>query len=162
MFRLWFSFKNNRRTNVLLVGIFENAHKKIYWLSKTPFWPFLAVNNVFLCVFKITDQNNLCVSIVLKTKTETNLKKIGWPSKKSIFEFWNKKYKKKFSYNFFFWFSFKNSRPTHIILISIFENKQKTIINRQKRPKWRFWRSITFFVRFQKYQPKEHLCVYCF
>ena len=27
MFQLWFSFKNNKLTNVLLVGIFENAQK---------------------------------------------------------------------------------------------------------------------------------------
>ena len=38
----------------------------------------LAVNNVFLCVLKNTDQNNICVSIVLKAKTEEKkLKKIG-------------------------------------------------------------------------------------
>ena len=29
MFRLWFSFKYKRRTNFLLVGIFENAPKKV-------------------------------------------------------------------------------------------------------------------------------------
>ena len=28
--RLWLRFKNNRRANVLLVGIFENAPKKYY------------------------------------------------------------------------------------------------------------------------------------
>ena len=28
------------------------------WPSKTPFCPFLAVNNGFLCVFQNTDQNN--------------------------------------------------------------------------------------------------------
>ena len=41
VFRLCFSFKNNRRTNVHLVSIFENTLKKSY-LSKTPFRPFLA------------------------------------------------------------------------------------------------------------------------
>ena len=35
-----------------------------------PFWPFLAVNNGFLSNFKNTDQNNICVSIVLKAKTK--------------------------------------------------------------------------------------------
>ena len=67
-----------------------------------------------MCVFKITDQNNLCLSIVLKTKTETNLKKIGWPSKKSIFEFWNKKKFKKISYNFSFGLALKTVDP-HIL-----------------------------------------------
>ena len=47
VFRLWFSFKKNRCTNVPLGGIFENAHKISYWPSKTPFWLFLAVNNGF-------------------------------------------------------------------------------------------------------------------
>ena len=42
-----------------------------------PFRPFLAVNNGFLGVFKNTDQNNICVSIVLKAKTEKNFDKIG-------------------------------------------------------------------------------------
>ena len=84
MFQLLFSFKNNRRTNFLFVGIFENA-KKSYCLSKTP---FLAVNNGFLSVLKNTDQNNICVSIVLKAKTEKKLRKKYWyPLKKGIFEF---------------------------------------------------------------------------
>ena len=32
---------------------------------------------------------------------------------------------------------------------------KKPVINHQKRRKWRFWWSLTFFVRFQKYRPKE-------
>ena len=39
-FCVWFSFKNNRRTNVLFFGNFENAFKKSYWLSTTQLWPF--------------------------------------------------------------------------------------------------------------------------
>ena len=35
-----------------------------------PFWLFLAVNNVFLCVFKHTDQNNISASIIFKAKTK--------------------------------------------------------------------------------------------
>ena len=68
VFWLSFSFKNNRRTYVLLVIFFKRT-KKSYWPSKTPFWPFLAVNNGFLWVFKNIDQNNICLSIVLKAKT---------------------------------------------------------------------------------------------
>ena len=64
VFRPWFSFKNNRRTNVLLIGIFENAQKKLL----TPKNAILAVNNVFLCVFKNTDLNNICASVVFKDK----------------------------------------------------------------------------------------------
>ena len=40
VFRLWFSFENNRRTNVLLVSIFENTQKKL-----------LTVKNAILAVF---------------------------------------------------------------------------------------------------------------
>ena len=73
VFWLWFSFKDTRRTNVLLVGIIENAHKNL--LRKfLPFWEFLVVNtgNVFLDVFKNTDQNNIGASIVFKAKYEEN------------------------------------------------------------------------------------------
>ena len=35
-----------------------------------PFWPFLAVKNVFFCVFKNTDQNKICASIAFKAKTK--------------------------------------------------------------------------------------------
>ena len=31
---------------------------------------FLKVNNFFLCVFKITDQKNICASIVFKAESE--------------------------------------------------------------------------------------------
>ena len=62
-----------------------------------PFGPYLAVNNG---VLKNIDQNNICVSIVLKAKTEK--KKIGWPPKKGIFEFWNKNCKKNVSSFFSF------------------------------------------------------------
>ena len=34
----------------------------------------------------------------------------------------------------FFCFSFENNRRTNVILSSIFENSQKTVINRQKHP----------------------------
>ena len=48
-------------------------------------------------------ENKICVSIVLKAKTE-KIGKIGWPPKKSIFEFWNKNPKK---YVFIFFLFFK-------------------------------------------------------
>ena len=40
VFWLWFGFKNNRHTNVLLVGIYEQALKKL-----------LAVKNAILAIF---------------------------------------------------------------------------------------------------------------
>ena len=39
---------------------------------------------------------------------------------------------------FFFSFSFWYNRHTNVIFISIFENAQKTVINRQKQLKWHF------------------------
>ena len=56
-------------------SVFLKKHKKSYWPLKTPFWPFLAVNNVFLCIFKNTVPNNTCVSIVFKLKQKKNMKK---------------------------------------------------------------------------------------
>ena len=56
MFRPWFSFKNNKRTIVLLVGIFEKALKKLLAVNNAilavfdRFWPFLAVINFFSAV----------------------------------------------------------------------------------------------------------------
>ena len=44
-------------------------------------------------------------------------------------------------------------------MISIFENAQKNVINRQKWPKWQFWWSITFFVHFQKNNQKN-ICAF--
>ena len=85
-------------------SVFLKMHKKSYWPPKTPFWSFLAVNNGFLCIFKNTDKNNICVYIVLKAETEIKIrkKKIGWPPKKGIFEFGNKNFKKKISSYFSF------------------------------------------------------------
>ena len=45
------------------------------------------VNNVFLCIFKNTDQNNICVSIVLKAKAKKKFGKKLVDPKKVIFEF---------------------------------------------------------------------------
>ena len=81
-------------------------------------------------------QNNNCVSIVLKAKTKKNTEKNSLTPIKGIFEFEIKTEKNVFI--FFYCFSFKNNKRTNIILIIFFENAQKTVINCQKRPKWRF------------------------
>ena len=98
VFWLWFSFKNNRHANVLLVSIFENAPKS-YWSSKTPFWPFLAVNNVFLCVFKNTVQITSVRLLFLKLKQKKNFKK-----------------------NFFVQFLFQNSKMLFLGVAQFFSN----------------------------------------
>ena len=70
VFRLWFSFKNNRCTNVFLASIFENAQKKVMDHQKRHFGCFWQLITVFWCVLKNTDQNNICVSIVFKAETK--------------------------------------------------------------------------------------------
>ena len=54
-------------THIYLFCIFENTHKKLFWL-------FLKINNFFSCILKNTDQNNICVPIVFKSKTNKNMK----------------------------------------------------------------------------------------
>ena len=39
-----------------------------FWPSKTPFWPFWQLITFFVCVFKNTDQNNICASLVFNAK----------------------------------------------------------------------------------------------
>ena len=56
-------------------------------------------------------------------------------------------------------------RSTNFFFLNFFlflKSYKRKVINHKKWPKWRFCQSITFFVRFQKYLPKEHLCVYHF
>ena len=62
MFRLWFSFKNNRRTKVLLVGIFEKT-KNVIDCQKRYFGRFWRLITVFVLILKNTDQNNMCVPV---------------------------------------------------------------------------------------------------
>ena len=107
VFWLWFSLKNNRHTNVFLVGIFENALKKVIDRQKLHFGCFWRLITFFVD-FKYTDQNSICVSIVFKAKTEKNEeKKLVGPPKKSIFEFWNRNLKKMFPLHFSFVLFFK-------------------------------------------------------
>ena len=53
-------------------------------------------------------------------------------------------------YLFFFWYSFKNNRPTNVVFVNIFFKALKKVNNCQKRPKWRFWLLIAFFSAFSK------------
>ena len=65
-----FSFWNNRDTNVLLVSIFENAWKKVINFQKWPKWHFWQLITFFWCVFKNTEQDNICVFIVFKAESQ--------------------------------------------------------------------------------------------
>ena len=72
------------------------------------------------------------MSIVLKAKTEKKLrKKIGRPPKRAFLSFEIETVNKIF-FILFFCFSFKYIRRTIVILISIFENTQKKVIDHQK------------------------------
>ena len=59
-------------------SVFLKMHKKGIDRQKrlfSDFGCFWRLIMVFLCVFTNTDQNNICVSIVLKAKTEKKIKK---------------------------------------------------------------------------------------
>ena len=113
-FWLWFSFRNNRRTNVLLIIFFENAQKSCI-PSKTLFWPFLAVYN-FFCVFSkiLTKITFVCLLFLKLNEKKMKKKKIGWPPKSAFSSFEIKTFKQIF-FIFFFCFSLKNSRRTNVI-----------------------------------------------
>ena len=68
MFRLWFSFLNNRRTNVLLVGIFENAQKKVMDRQKRHFGSFWRLITVFCAFSKILIKITFVRLLLLKLK----------------------------------------------------------------------------------------------
>ena len=57
-----------------MVRIFENAQKKLL-TAKTAKMVFLKVNNFFLWNFKITNQKNICESIVFKAESKAKHKK---------------------------------------------------------------------------------------
>ena len=105
----WFGFDSALKTidaQMFFWSVFLKTYKKSYWLSKTPFWSFSVVNNGFLCIFKNTDRNNICVSCILKAKTEKKIrKKLINPQKKAFLSFEKKTVKKCF-FIFFFCFSF--------------------------------------------------------
>ena len=76
--------------------VFFKTHKKIVIdHQKHHFGSFWRLITFFLCVLNNIDQDNICVSIVLKAKTEKKYAKKGIDlPKKGIFEFWNKNLKK--------------------------------------------------------------------
>ena len=76
MLWLWFSFKNSRHTNVLLVGIFENAQKKWLTVKKRHFGRFGGLIMVF-CSFSKILIKIICVGLLfLKLNQKKNCKKI--------------------------------------------------------------------------------------
>ena len=76
-----FTKKNKHRNKIFkLVGIFENTQKVID-CQKRHFGRFWRLISFFLSVFKNTNQNNICVSIVLQAYTKKNLKNWSTPQK---------------------------------------------------------------------------------
>ena len=63
---------------------------------------------------------------------------------------------------FLYVLAFKTIDKQMLFWSIFFKMHKKNVIKCKKRQKLRFWWSITFFLHFQKYRPKEHLCVYCF
>ena len=65
-----FSFKNNRRTNVVLVNIFENALKKVNNRQKRPKWRFWQLIAFLVHFQKYHNQKDICASIVFKAESK--------------------------------------------------------------------------------------------
>ena len=76
MFSLSFGFDSALKTidaQIFFWSVFLKTHKKKILTVKNA---ISAVNNGFLCVFKNTDQNNICASIVFKAKTKEKYEEI--------------------------------------------------------------------------------------
>ena len=123
VFRLWFSFKNNIRTNVFF-GRYFWKRKKNYSPSKTPFLLFFWLIKVCKSVFKNTDQSDICVSIVLKAKTEKN------EEKRAFFSFEIKTIKTCFFICFFCFTVAIKTIDAQMLFLSVFlKTQKKTVIN---------------------------------
>ena len=109
-------------------SVFLKTHQKKLLTNKIA---ILAVNNSFLFVLKNSDQNNICVYIVLKAKTEKKFKKLIDPQKRAFLSFEIKTIKKIF-FIFCFCFSFKNNICTNVILISILKQHKKPLLTAKK------------------------------
>ena len=74
VFQSWFSFKNNRRTNVLLVSIFENALKKATSRQKCHFDRFWQLLPFLSALKKILTKTTFVRLSFLKLKQKKNMK----------------------------------------------------------------------------------------
>ena len=73
-----FSFKNYRLTNAILISIFENAQKPLLTAKNSQNGVFDG-QLLFVCVFKNTNQKNICVFIVYKAESKPKLEEqISW------------------------------------------------------------------------------------
>ena len=71
----WFSFKNNRRTNFLLVGSFENTQKKVIDRQKRHFGCFWRLITFFRAFSKILIKLTCVCLLFLKLKQKKNMNK---------------------------------------------------------------------------------------
>ena len=53
-----------------------DEQNKVIHHQKRHFGRFWQLIIIFLCIFKNTDQNNICASIIFKAKTKENMKNI--------------------------------------------------------------------------------------
>ena len=78
-FCVCFGFDSTFKTidaQMYLWSIFLKTHKKVIDRQKRHFGCFWWLITVFICVFKNSDQNNICASIVFKDKTKENYEEI--------------------------------------------------------------------------------------
>ena len=127
-------------------SVFLKTQKKVIDRQKRHFGCFWQLITVFCAFSKILIKVTIFFFLLFY---KLELKKKNWKNwlttKKRAFLSFEIKTIKIFLH-IFFCFSFKINRRTNVILISIFKNAKKNVINCQKRPKWRFWRSRTFFL----------------
>ena len=95
--------------------VFLKTQKKVIDRQKRHFGCFWRLVTVFLCIFKNIDKNNICVSIVLKGKTEKKLDFFFLTLQKKTFLNFEIKTVKKILFIFFFCFSFKYNRLKNVI-----------------------------------------------
>ena len=112
---------------------------------------------VILCIFKNTDQNNILSLLFLKLKQKKNMNTNFFYSyyfKTQKWPFWPP-VDKFFFQNLFSVLAFKTIDTQMLFWSIFFLTHQKTVINSQKQPKWRFWRSIILFCAFSKIPNKR-------
>ena len=121
------------------------------------FWRLIT----FFCAFsKILNKITFVRLLFMKLKQKKNLKKYFlwflFQNSKMLFLGVNQ-----FFFNFFSSVLSFKTIYTQMLFWSVFlKTHKKTVINRQKWPKWRFWLSITFFLYVIKNTDQKNICAY--
>ena len=118
------------------------------------------VNNFLKCIFKITDQNSICVSIVFKAETkekyEENIFLKVFVLKLKNMLFWGSN---NFLKQFFFPVLAFNTIESPMFFWSVYLNAQeKKLLTAKKTTKIAFWGLNTVFSAISKIPTKKNIC----